>query len=94
VTPQGVKFFGQVMTEQHLPLSAKQAQRNAHARASSAVIWRFYQRAATNAAVIALKAGQAPLVVLPTGSGKSLIAADAARRALVASLHDAEEAVA
>jgi DNA repair protein RadD len=54
--------------------------------APSAIKWRLYQRAATNAAVVALKAGQAPLVVLPTGSGKSLIAADAARRAHVASL--------
>jgi DNA repair protein RadD len=48
--------------------------------------WRPYQRQATNAAIVALKAGQAPLVVLPTGSGKSLIAADAARRAHVAVL--------
>lgn len=51
-----------------------------------AVTWRPYQRAAVNAAVIALKAGKAALLVLPTGSGKSLNAADAARRAHVADL--------
>jgi DNA repair protein RadD len=49
-----------------------------------AVEWRPYQRRATNAAVLALKAGKAALLVLPTGSGKSLNAADAARRAHVA----------
>src|SRR5260370_37890001 len=49
-----------------------------------AVEWRPYQRRATNAAVLALKAGKAALIVLPTGSGKSLNAADAARRAHVA----------
>jgi DNA repair protein RadD len=54
--------------------------------ARSAIEWRPYQRAATNAVVVALKAGQSPLLVLPTGSGKSLIAADAARRAHVAAL--------
>jgi DNA repair protein RadD len=46
-----------------------------------AVEWRPYQRRATNAAVLALKAGKAALLVLPTGSGKSFNAADAARRA-------------
>jgi DNA repair protein RadD len=51
-----------------------------------ALTWRPYQRRAVNAAVLALKAGQAALLVLPTGSGKSLNAADAARRAHAASL--------
>jgi DNA repair protein RadD len=46
--------------------------------------WRPYQRRATNAAVLALKAGAAALLELPTGSGKSFNAAEAARRA-----HDA-----
>jgi DNA repair protein RadD len=53
---------------------------------SPAVEWRPYQRRATNAAVLALKAGKAALIVLPTGSGKSFNAADAARRANVAGL--------
>jgi DNA repair protein RadD len=67
---------------------ARQANSSAHViPASSAVIWRAYQRTATNCAVVALKAGKAALLVLPTGSGKSLIAADAARRAHAASLH-------
>src|SRR5258705_8908021 len=48
--------------------------------------WRPYQRQATNAAVLALKAGKAALLVLPTGSGKSLNAAEAAHRAHVARL--------
>jgi DNA repair protein RadD len=48
------------------------------------VQWRPYQRRAVNAAVLALKAGQAALLVLPTGSGKSLMAADAVCRAHVA----------
>ena len=51
-----------------------------------AVEWRPYQRHAVNAAVLALKAGKAALLVLPTGSGKSLNAADAARRAHFAGL--------
>jgi DNA repair protein RadD len=51
-----------------------------------AVQWRPYQRQATNAAVVALKAGKAALLVLPTGSGKSLNAAEAAHRAHVARL--------
>lgn len=50
------------------------------------VEWRPYQRQATNAAVLALKAGKAALLVLPTGSGKSLNAGDAARRAHEAGL--------
>jgi DNA repair protein RadD len=52
--------------------------------AAPAVEWRPYQRQATNAAVVALKAGKPALLVLPTGSGKSFNAGDAARRA-----HDA-----
>jgi DNA repair protein RadD len=51
-----------------------------------AVIWRGYQRRAVNAAVLALKAGKAALLVLPTGSGKGLNAADAARRAHAAGM--------
>jgi len=51
-----------------------------------AVEWRPYQRRAVNAAVIALKTGRPALLVLPTGSGKSLNAADAARRAHAANL--------
>lgn len=50
------------------------------------VEWRPYQRQATNAAVVALKSGNAALLVLPTGSGKSLNAGDAARRAHAAGL--------
>ena len=50
------------------------------------ITWRQYQRHATNEAVLALKAGVAALLSLPTGSGKSLIAADAVRRAHVAGL--------
>jgi len=52
------------------------------AKSAAVVEWRPYQWRAVNAAVLALKAGQAPLLVLPTGSGKSLIIADATRRAL------------
>jgi DNA repair protein RadD len=48
--------------------------------------WRPYQRHATNAAVLALKAGKTGLLVLPTGSGKSLNAGDAAHRANAAGL--------
>ena len=48
--------------------------------------WRPYQKAAVNDAVLALKAGNPALLVLPTGSGKSLNAADAAHRAHVAGL--------
>jgi DNA repair protein RadD len=51
-----------------------------------AVQWRPYQRQATNAAVVALKSGKAALLVLPTGSGKSLNAAEAAQRATCARL--------
>lgn len=47
---------------------------------------RPYQRLAVNAAVVALKADKAALLSLPTGSGKSRIAADAARRAHVAGM--------
>jgi DNA repair protein RadD len=54
--------------------------------AAPAVEWRPYQRQATNAAVLALKAGKPGLLVLPTGSGKSLNAGDAAHRAHVAGL--------
>ena len=50
------------------------------------VQWRPYQRQATNAAVTALKNGQAALLAVPTGAGKSLMAADAAKRADVADL--------
>ncbi len=53
---------------------------------SPVVQWRPYQRRAVNAGVLALKAGKAALLVLPTGSGKSLIAADAAKRADAADL--------
>ncbi len=51
-----------------------------------AVEWRPYQRQATNAAVVALKTGKPALLVLPTGSGKSLNAGEAANRAHVAGL--------
>jgi DNA repair protein RadD len=51
---------------------------------NGAIAWRPYQRDATNAAVLKLKCGVAALLVLPTGSGKSLIAGDAAKRAHVA----------
>ncbi len=47
---------------------------------------RPYQRLAVNAAVAALKAGNAALLSLPTGSGKSRIAGDAARRAHIAGM--------
>src|SRR5690242_11866544 len=50
-------------------------------RSKPAVEWRPYQRRAVNAGVLALKAGKSALLVLPTGSGKSLMAADAVRRA-------------
>jgi DNA repair protein RadD len=51
-----------------------------------AITWRPYQRQATNALVLALKSSTAPVAVLPTGSGKSLIIADAAKRAYAAGL--------
>ena len=51
-----------------------------------AIVWRPYQRNAVNAAVIALKAGKAALLVLPTGSGKSLLAADTVARGYTAGL--------
>jgi DNA repair protein RadD len=51
-----------------------------------AINLRQYQRETVNAAVPALKAGKAALLVLPTGSGKSLIAADVVRRAHLASM--------
>jgi DNA repair protein RadD len=50
-------------------------------RTPDPVVWRPYQKRATNAAVTALKDGKAALEVMPTGSGKSWQVAEAARRA-------------
>jgi DNA repair protein RadD len=51
-----------------------------------AVSLRLYQRRAVNAAVLALKGGSPALLSLPTGSGKSLLAGNAAKRANAAGL--------
>lgn len=63
-----------------------QIEQPASADKPALVEWRPYQRQATNAAVVALKAGKPGLLVLPTGSGKSLNSGDAAHRAHAAGL--------